>query len=257
MARAREADVVGLDVSMHEAEFVDVVQRLNQLGDVKTRLRFGEPLALAKERNQVAALEELHDHVEVVIVLEAGVQLHEVVCARGQRHEALALAHQPLQIVLLRERALLHLLHRIHFARVLVLHQAHHPEPALAQRFHHREIVRLPPAHLGLQHPFFLLSHGLFEHFFLPLGHVLHVVLRLLSSILARHGAFEVRLDVEIDGFLERVQIEVGVALRFLGNDVGGTGLQLVQLSQLRLRLRGTHFVTYCFLEDCTKRTQQ
>mmetsp|Transcript_21584 Transcript_21584/g.65944 ORF Transcript_21584/g.65944 Transcript_21584/m.65944 type:complete len:442 (-) Transcript_21584:435-1760(-) len=125
---------------------VDILQRVHggdgeaHLGHVHARLVLGEGVLAHEQRHEVAAREELHDHVQVRIVLEAVLQPHDPGVVRLGEHVALGddVAH----LVLHHHGLLDHALEREDFLGVLLAHQAHLPKGAPPDDHQRREGLR-------------------------------------------------------------------------------------------------------------------
>lgn len=125
---------------------VQVVEREYDGGDHKLGLSFSEDGHLGEMVPQVSALHDVHEDVEVVLVLE-GVH-HVDNKLMPQRGEELALVEDRIDAALCDDskipyllHRLRHLLHRVDLARRQVLHLPHLPEPALPHHVH--VLVRL------------------------------------------------------------------------------------------------------------------
>lgn len=70
-----EKDVVGLDVTMDEAQLVNGLDGESNLGHVEASNILGEDLVLDEHRHKITTRQELHEHVQKGRVLERGVQL--------------------------------------------------------------------------------------------------------------------------------------------------------------------------------------
>jgi len=67
--------VVGFEVSVDVLHFVDGVEGEENLGGVELGFFVGEDVLLHEEVHEVAAWEELHDEVEVIVVLEGAFEV--------------------------------------------------------------------------------------------------------------------------------------------------------------------------------------
>ena len=72
-----DEQVVRLDVAVDKAGLVDRIDREDGLRHVEPRRVLGERVLLDQQRHHVAAGQELHDEVQVVLVLERVVELHD------------------------------------------------------------------------------------------------------------------------------------------------------------------------------------
>mmetsp|Transcript_88409 Transcript_88409/g.171222 ORF Transcript_88409/g.171222 Transcript_88409/m.171222 type:complete len:209 (+) Transcript_88409:818-1444(+) len=70
--------VFGLQVSVHHLELVQVLQRERDLAHVQLHPALLELPELAHEGEEVAALHEVHHHVQLLLVLERVAELHDV-----------------------------------------------------------------------------------------------------------------------------------------------------------------------------------
>eukprot|EP00406_Dinophysis_acuminata_P000697 CAMPEP_0179212064 /NCGR_PEP_ID=MMETSP0797-20121207/873_1 /TAXON_ID=47934 /ORGANISM="Dinophysis acuminata, Strain DAEP01" /LENGTH=335 /DNA_ID=CAMNT_0020917585 /DNA_START=865 /DNA_END=1869 /DNA_ORIENTATION=+ len=147
VARGADHNVVGLHVAVHEAALVDGVEGLQELRHVEGRRALREAALPAQVEDEVASLQELHEHVDVVGVLECRIQLHTP--------SALGLGQDvPLRVdavtVFLVIPGLVHLLQRVEPAGRAVLHEVHHAEGPLAQDLVRRKVIHAPcPALCG------------------------------------------------------------------------------------------------------------
>lgn len=73
-----DEQVLGLEVPVADSELVDVVDARNELLEVLACLLFLQFLVLHNEVEQLAALHELHDQIEVLLRLNDLVDLHHV-----------------------------------------------------------------------------------------------------------------------------------------------------------------------------------
>ena len=70
MSTAIKKNVVGLDITMYEPEFVYSLNGQSDLGHVESGDVFGEDLVLDQHGHQVSSRQELHQHVQERLVLE-------------------------------------------------------------------------------------------------------------------------------------------------------------------------------------------
>lgn len=77
IAVAINQDVLWLQVSIHNAFLVHVLQGEHDLSGVEPGARLVKLTRLVHVMEELAAVDELHDHVEIVRVLERVVELHD------------------------------------------------------------------------------------------------------------------------------------------------------------------------------------
>mmetsp|Transcript_63113 Transcript_63113/g.176523 ORF Transcript_63113/g.176523 Transcript_63113/m.176523 type:complete len:316 (+) Transcript_63113:940-1887(+) len=119
-----EDDVVGLDVPVDVLQVrVDVVHSLDELRDVEPRLVLVEGVLPHEVRHEVTPRQVIHDHVQVVVVLERIVQAYHPLFLRlAQRG---LLRADVVNLVLVDHVSLAHLLHRINLSSVLLPAEPH------------------------------------------------------------------------------------------------------------------------------------
>lgn len=116
MAILVDEDVVGLEVSVDK---VDPVHRLNAedgLGNVKPALVFGKDVFAHEQRHEIAAGQEVHDEVEILVVLETKFEVHNPVVLGFDEHFSFSL--DVVHLILIYHFRLLHPLHGHHFPRL-------------------------------------------------------------------------------------------------------------------------------------------
>mmetsp|Transcript_278 Transcript_278/g.868 ORF Transcript_278/g.868 Transcript_278/m.868 type:complete len:597 (-) Transcript_278:1548-3338(-) len=146
-ARVLEQDVLGLDVPMHDAVLVEVADGVEQDVHCAGSLLLREPGLRNHAVEQLAALAELGDEVEVRgVVVEEGHEAHDV----GVPHPALRghLADQALHVVPGHGCAIEHLHGKLP-ARPAVSRLVHHAEGAPAEDLPQLEQVLEPRLLLG------------------------------------------------------------------------------------------------------------
>lgn len=117
VAVAVEDEVLGLDVAVDDALVVHVLQAEQQAGQEEPRLLFGKLPVLRDVVPEVAPVEQVHDEVEVLAVLEGVVHVHEERVL--QRRQQLALVHHAAHGPLRDNSALEHLLHGEHLVGLI------------------------------------------------------------------------------------------------------------------------------------------
>ena len=119
-----EDEVLGLDVAVEDAVVVEVLEGGDDAGDeeawvserewgweVRTGLFFGEAFALGEVVAEVSAGEEVHDKVEVLLVLEGEAHVDEV--GVFELGEELAFVHDGVDGALGDDAGLAHFLHGV------------------------------------------------------------------------------------------------------------------------------------------------
>mmetsp|Transcript_2074 Transcript_2074/g.4636 ORF Transcript_2074/g.4636 Transcript_2074/m.4636 type:complete len:399 (-) Transcript_2074:19-1215(-) len=142
VALAAQHDIVRLDVAVDETSPVHNVDRLEEFRHVETCLGLGQALLALQVCDEVTALEELHNHVKVILVMEGGQELHEP-AVRGLC-EDLALAVGALAQVLLSVPRLGHLLQGDVPAIITLPHEVHDSEGAFAKQADRFKVLRRP-----------------------------------------------------------------------------------------------------------------
>ena len=109
------------------------LQAGENLGGVEAGALLGELLGLDNVKHEVAAVEELHEKEEELLILERAEELgEEVVVPREFAH--VALHHGALDVVVLQHDVLLERLHRVVLVAALGRHEEHLAERALADQ---------------------------------------------------------------------------------------------------------------------------
>mmetsp|Transcript_88216 Transcript_88216/g.222096 ORF Transcript_88216/g.222096 Transcript_88216/m.222096 type:complete len:204 (-) Transcript_88216:36-647(-) len=129
---------------MHEATSVHGVQCFNQLRHVECGLLVREATLPLQLPDEVATLDELHDHIDILFVLEGREELHAP-SAPGLR-QCVTLSEGALYVVFLLVAGLVHLLQRIKFICSFAAAEGHGAEGALAEHLEDLEVVRVPSA---------------------------------------------------------------------------------------------------------------
>jgi hypothetical protein len=129
---AVEQQVLGFQVAVDDVVRVQVVQREGDLGGVELGDGVGEALRLAQQAEQLAALDKVHDHVQVLGVLEGAPQGDEERVLDLLQHAALVVS--VLDLLHLDDLGLLQHLDGVEALVVLALHEVHAPKAAGAQR---------------------------------------------------------------------------------------------------------------------------
>jgi hypothetical protein len=213
MAVAVEQQIFRLQVAVDDVVRVQVVQRERDLGGVELCDGVGEALGLAQQTKQLPALDKVHDHVQVLGVLEGAPQ-------RDQERVLDLLQHAPLVVGVL---DLLHLDHLrllqhldgVEARIVLGLDEVHAPEAAGAERALDGEVGQRVLALCGA---------GLVERLCLELHH----------AILGGRGVRAGRVG--------------GVYQVLYAGDVvrgGGLGRRWTRILLRRLRVGGVHRVGF------------
>lgn len=131
VAVAVEQQVLGLQVTVDDVVRVQVVQGQGDLGGVELGDGVGEALGLAQQTKQLAALDKVHDHVQVLAVLEGAPQGDEEGVLDLLQHAALVVG--VLDLLHLDDLRLLEHLDGVEALVVLGLHEMHAPEAARAE----------------------------------------------------------------------------------------------------------------------------
>mmetsp|Transcript_9347 Transcript_9347/g.28516 ORF Transcript_9347/g.28516 Transcript_9347/m.28516 type:complete len:332 (+) Transcript_9347:1544-2539(+) len=150
MPIALKQDVLRLQVPVHEAHQVQVLQSDEHLRRVEARVRFLEPLLglRVEQRIELAAVAQPHDKMEVRVGLQDAVDSrHKRVVDDPQD---VRLGQAALHLVALIHLALVERLHRELQVCALQLHQVHLADVAGAQLAHLAEVLQLQPAMLLL-----------------------------------------------------------------------------------------------------------
>jgi hypothetical protein len=109
-----DEDVIGLDVPVDVVHFVHFVDGDDEFSDVEPGLEFGKDIFVDEESEQVASRHPFHGDVEVVLVLEGGLELDQPPAPVAR--QALALQENASHLLLPRQLALRHPLYRHHLA---------------------------------------------------------------------------------------------------------------------------------------------
>lgn len=129
---AVEQQVLWLQVAVDDVVRVQVVEGEGDLGSVELGDGVGEALGLAQQTEQLAALDKVHDHVQVLAVLEGAPQGDEEGVLDLLQHATLVVG--VLDLLHLDDLRLLQHLDGIEALVVLALHEMHTPEAASAER---------------------------------------------------------------------------------------------------------------------------
>ena len=199
---------------MYEAESMDVVDGRCGLGHVELGHVLAERVLLDEERHHVAAGQKLHDQVEIARVLERVEHLDDPLVVGLGEYVAFG-AH--VRHLLLEQHVLLaQYLHGVDVAGVLLLHEAHLAERALADHLDGREVVvgeleALEAQELGLlervQHAAFallLLAQHLQLHLLLEAPIALHSLVALLQQVVVVVLEHDFGLGHLVDGRLTK-----------------------------------------------------
>ena len=137
---AVDEDVVGLQVAVdHVQLLVEITQRQHQLREIHARHLLAEIAHVLEQREEVAAVHELHDDEEVVLALEGVVELgHERIIRMC--HDA-ALRLHVLSLVLPQQVLLVHHFHREQIARRDLPREIHASIGPLADRLQQLEVL--------------------------------------------------------------------------------------------------------------------
>ena len=138
-----EQDVLGLEVAVHDVERVQVPDGADNLRDVKPRERGVEETLAVQPEEQVPAVDEVHDEVQLLRGLERVSQRDdEGVVDDG---EDVSLRFHVVRLLALDDDLLLHHFHGVHGPGVLLAHLEHLAERTLSHEAEHLEIIRREP----------------------------------------------------------------------------------------------------------------
>jgi hypothetical protein len=129
---AVEQQVLGLQVAVDDVVRVQVVEGQRDLGGVELGDGVREALRLAQQAEQLAALDKVHDHVQVLGVLEGAPQGDQERVLDLLQHAALVVG--VLDLLHLDDLGLLQHLDGVEALVVLALHEVHAAEAAGAER---------------------------------------------------------------------------------------------------------------------------
>lgn len=122
-----DEDIIGLDVSVDESERMNALDSASKLSDVESSELLVENTELDEQVHEVTAGNIVHDHVEILVVLERVVEF-DYPFAVGY-HQDVALGFHVRRLVLREYVRLLKLFHGVeHVAIVFFAHQIHSPE---------------------------------------------------------------------------------------------------------------------------------
>mmetsp|Transcript_67096 Transcript_67096/g.193947 ORF Transcript_67096/g.193947 Transcript_67096/m.193947 type:complete len:201 (-) Transcript_67096:24-626(-) len=137
----QQQDVLGLQVAVNDVFAVDVCERSTYLRSVKLRLLIGELPCPAQVREQLTAVDALHNDVYIVVILGVAQHVHD--------KRVVDLRHQPLLIVdvihllELDDLVLLHELNSVVLSVRPVLGKLDPAEGAASERPYHLELRQI------------------------------------------------------------------------------------------------------------------
>lgn len=131
VAVAVEQQVLGLQVTVDDVVRVQVVERERDFGRVELCDRIGKALALAQQAKQLAALDKVHDHVQILRVLKGAPERDEERVLDLLQHAALVVG--VLDLLHLDDLRLLQHFDGVEALVVLALHEVDAPEAAGAE----------------------------------------------------------------------------------------------------------------------------
>mmetsp|Transcript_24613 Transcript_24613/g.42359 ORF Transcript_24613/g.42359 Transcript_24613/m.42359 type:complete len:322 (+) Transcript_24613:581-1546(+) len=135
-----EQDVLRLEISVYDADAVEMAEGKDHLGRVEAGDVLGEVLAAAEVEEELAAAEVVQDEVQLAVRLEGVVEPHDErvlhLLEDGLLH------HSSGDLPRLDHLFLAHDLHGEVLVRVLLLHQEHLREAALPQHLQYLEVLQ-------------------------------------------------------------------------------------------------------------------
>mmetsp|Transcript_47189 Transcript_47189/g.111255 ORF Transcript_47189/g.111255 Transcript_47189/m.111255 type:complete len:388 (-) Transcript_47189:616-1779(-) len=133
-----DENVLGLQVTVHDAPGVELLEGQHDLGRVQ-RVRLGfEGRVVDKHVQELAAGEVVHDQVQPALALEGVVHVDDVGVADAAHDGALCFGAAQ---VLLDHHLLAHRLHRVHLPRALLLHLVDFAEASLSDHVQDLKVI--------------------------------------------------------------------------------------------------------------------
>lgn len=122
-----EKEVVGLEIAMDIAELMETADTENHFRDEELGCLFGEDVLANEETHQITATAEVHNHVQIFIILERVVERdnpllvghrHHITFGANMFHLGVKAANK-MYLILVHQDLLHHNLHSKHFPRLL------------------------------------------------------------------------------------------------------------------------------------------
>lgn len=134
-----QQNVVRLQVPVHDPHAVEVLERQNELGQVKARHVLLEGLVALQNVVEVPARHVLHHEADEVVVGELEQRLHDELA--GHDGVDVALGLQVVELVFVRVVEEIDYFHRVEVPGLLSLHEPDFPEAALVYQLDEVEVV--------------------------------------------------------------------------------------------------------------------